>query len=157
MTEAHSVDSWKISADRLVDGSGCPLYSRKLELPKGTHYDPGVSIGRKRRIMNELPQRAAHRFAASLRERYGDALVDVQLFGSCARGEMREDSDVDVAVVLQVVDWRTKKDVIDLASEIGLEHDVLLSPTVLDRRTFERWRAQERLLVMDIQREGLPL
>ena len=103
------------------------------------------------------PRRAAHRFANALRERYGDALVDVRLFGSCARGEMREDSDVDVAVVLRVVDGRTKRDVIDLASGIGLEHDVLLSPTVLDRETFERWRAQERLLVMDIQREGLPL
>ena len=107
--------------------------------------------------MNGSPRRAAHRFAGALRQRYGDALVDVRLFGSCARGEMREDSDVDVAVVLQAVDWRTKRDVIDLASGIGLEHGVMLSPTVLDRQTFERWRAQERLLVMDIQREGLPL
>ena len=104
-----------------------------------------------------LPRRAARRFAGVLRERYGEALVDVRLFGSCARGEMREDSDVDVAVVLQVVDCRTKRDVIDVASSIGLEHDVLLSPTVLDRATFERWLAQERLFVMDIQREGLPL
>lgn len=103
------------------------------------------------------PRRAAHRFAGALRRRYGDAVVDVRLFGSCARGEMREDSDVDVAVVLRVVDGRTKRDVIDIASGIGLEHDVLLSPTVLDRETFERWRAQERLFVMDIQREGLPL
>ena len=103
------------------------------------------------------PRRAAHRFAGALRERYGDTLVDVRLFGSCARGEMREDSDVDVAVVLQMVDWRTKRDVIDLAARIGLEHGVLLSPTVLDRATFEGWRAQERLLVMDIQRDGLPL
>ena len=107
--------------------------------------------------MDRLPQRAARQFAAALRRRYGDALVDVRLFGSCARGEMREDSDVDVAVVLRVVDGRTKRDVIDLAASIGLEHDVLLSPTVLDRETFQRWRAQERLLVMDIQREGLPL
>jgi predicted nucleotidyltransferase len=107
--------------------------------------------------MDRLPQRAARQFADALRRRYGDALVDVRLFGSCARGEMREDSDVDVAVVLRVVDGRTKRDVIDLAASIGLEHDVLLSPTVLDRETFQRWRAQERLLVMDIQREGLPL
>ena len=83
--------------------------------------------------------------------------MDVRLFGSCARGQMREDSDVDVAVVLERVDWETKRNVIDLASSIGLEHDVLLSPTVLDRETFERWRVQERLLVMDIEREGLPL
>lgn len=101
--------------------------------------------------------RAARRFAGVLRERHGDALVDVRLFGSCARGEMREDSDVDVLVVLQAVDWRIKRDVIELAARIGLEHDVLLSPTVLDRETFEHWRAQERLFVMDIEREGLPL
>lgn len=101
--------------------------------------------------------RAARRFAGVLRERYGDVLVDVRLFGSCARGEMREDSDVDVLVVLQAVDWRIKRDVIELAARIGLEHDVLLSPTVLDRATFEHWRAQERLFVMEIEREGLPL
>ena len=92
-----------------------------------------------------------------LRARHGDALVDVRLFGSCARGEMREHSDVDVAVVLERVDWRTRRDVIDLSADIGLAHDVLLSATILDRETFEHWRRQERALVMDIERDGLPL
>ena len=107
--------------------------------------------------MDGLPWRAAHRFADVLHERYGGMLVNVRMFGSCARGEMGEDSDVDVLVVLEAVDWRLKRDVIELAARIGLEHAVLLSPTVLDRATFERWRAQERLFVMDIEREGLPL
>ena len=70
---------------------------------------------------------------------------------------MREDSDVDVAVVLEQVDWRTRRDVIDLSADVGLAHDVLLSATVLDRATFERWRRQERALVMDIERDGFPL
>ena len=103
------------------------------------------------------PRAAAARFAAALRARYGAALLDVRLFGSCARGEMREDSDVDVAVVLERVDWRTRRDVIDLSADIGLAHCVLLSATVLDRATFERWRRQERALVLDIEREGQPL
>ncbi len=103
------------------------------------------------------PRGAAAEFAAALRERYGDALVDARLFGSCARGEMREDSDVDVAVVLEQVDWRTRRDVIDLSADVGLAHDVLLSATVLDRETLERWRRQERALVLDIERDGLPL
>ena len=81
----------------------------------------------------------------------------MRLFGSCARGEMREDSDVDVAVVLEQVDWRTRRDVIDLSADVGLAHDVLLSATVLDRETFERWRRQERALVMNIERDGFPL
>lgn len=103
------------------------------------------------------PRGAAREFAGALRERYRDALVDVRLFGSCARGEMHEDSDVDIAVVLERIDWRMKCDVIDLSTGIGLVHDVLLSPTVLDRATFERWRAQERAFVMDIERDGVAL
>lgn len=103
------------------------------------------------------PRGASVQFAAALRRRYGEALVDVRLFGSCARGEMREDSDVDVAVVLEQVDWRTRRDVIDLSADVGLAHDVLLSATVLDRETFERWRRQERALVMNIERDGFPL
>ena len=103
------------------------------------------------------PRTAARQFAGALRERYRAALVDVRMFGSCARGEMLEDSDVDVAVVLEQVDWRTKCDVIDLSADIGLVHGVLLSATVLDRATFDRWRVQERPLVMDIERDGVPL
>ena len=76
------------------------------------------------------------------------------MFGSFARGEANEESDVDLAVVLERLDWQTQKEVLDLAADLGLAHDLLLSPT-LDRETFERWRRQERALVLDIEREGV--
>ena len=104
------------------------------------------------------PARAvAARFADALRARYLDEVVDVRLFGSCARGEAHEGSDVDVAVVLERLDWATRCNVIDLATDIGLQHDMRLSPTLFDRATFDRWRAQERPLVMDIERDGVAL
>ena len=96
-------------------------------------------------------------YARELRSRYGEALLDLRLFGSFARGEADEDSDVDVAVVLEQVDWRTRCAVIDLATDIGLPIDLRISPTVFDRETWERWRREERPLVMDIEREGVPL
>lgn len=100
---------------------------------------------------------AAARFAAELRRHYGDAVVDVRLFGSFSRAEAHEESDVDVAVVLEHADWKTRCDVIDLATDVGLPHDLLISPTIFDRDTYERWRRQERPLVMDIERDGIPL
>jgi predicted nucleotidyltransferase len=103
------------------------------------------------------PRAAAARFADALRARYRGEVLDVRLFGSCARGQAHEDSDVDVAVVLERLDWRTRCDVIDLATDIGLEHDLRISPTLFDRATFERWRAQQRPLVMDIERDGVRL
>lgn len=107
--------------------------------------------------ISPLIEPALGRYATALRARYGDAVLQIRLFGSWARGEAHEESDIDVAVVLAEVDWDTRRAVIDMATDIGLELDLLLSPTLLDRRTFEAWRAQERPLVMDIEREGVPL
>lgn len=97
------------------------------------------------------------RYASELRARWGEAVFAVRLFGSFARGEANEESDVDVAVVLETVDWKTRCAVIDLATDIGLPVDLRISPAIFDRETYERWRRQERALVVDIEREGVPL
>jgi predicted nucleotidyltransferase len=100
---------------------------------------------------------AAARFAQELRRRFGEDVVAVRLFGSFARDEADEQSDVDVAVVLERADWSTRREVIDLATDVGLPLDLRISPTVFDRETYARWREQERPLVVDIEREGMPL
>lgn len=100
---------------------------------------------------------ALEQLAGALRARWGDRLVVLRLFGSRARGEADADSDVDVAVVIDGADWATKCEVIDLAADVGLAHDLIVSPTVFDRATYERWRRQERPLLMDIEREGVAL
>ena len=96
-------------------------------------------------------------FAFVVRERFGDSVVDIRLFGSHARAAAHEESDVDVAVVLNEAGWETRRDIIDLAADIGLARGLTLSPTVFDRATWERWRSQDRPLVRDIEHEGVRL
>jgi predicted nucleotidyltransferase len=100
---------------------------------------------------------ALEELARRLAARFGDSLVLMRLFGSRVRGEADAASDVDVAVVLERADWKDRCAVIDLAADVGLEHDLDISPTVFDQSTYARWRRQERPLVMDIEREGIPL
>jgi uncharacterized protein len=102
-------------------------------------------------------EKALDRYAAELRRRYGESLRDLWLFGSYARGQANEHSDVDVLVVLDRIDWKTRRDVIDLAADVGLEEEVLLSPTLFDTGTWRRWRRQERALAVDVEREGTRL
>jgi predicted nucleotidyltransferase len=97
------------------------------------------------------------RFAEELRNRFGKAVIEVRLFGSFARFEADEESDVDVAVVLERADWNTRREVIDLATDVGFPFDLRISPTIFERQTYERWREQERPLVMDIERDGVAL
>src|SRR5690606_38370813 len=63
---------------------------------------------------------AAREFGRRLRARFGSRVVDLRLFGSTARGEAHEESDVDIAVVLDTVDWDTRAQAIDLATTVGL-------------------------------------
>jgi hypothetical protein len=48
-------------------------------------------------------------------------------------------------------------EVIDLATDVGLAFGLRLSPTIFDRETYERWRLQERPLVLDIEGDGVRL
>jgi predicted nucleotidyltransferase len=62
-------------------------------------------------------------FAGLVRSTYGDALVALVLFGSHARGDATEDSDIDVGVILKTV--ADRRAVRDRLAE--LTYDVLLA------------------------------
>lgn len=100
---------------------------------------------------------AARAFAEALRARYGADVVAVRLFGSYARGEANEESDVDLAVVMTELNPSRYRDVIDLATDLALDLELLLAPMVFDRATYEKHLRQGRPLVMDIERDGVAL
>jgi predicted nucleotidyltransferase len=64
-------------------------------------------------------------------ELFGDRLVALKLFGSRARGEGRDDSDIDVLVEVRGVTAEERGAIIDLAHDLGLEADLVISPLVL--------------------------
>jgi uncharacterized protein len=55
--------------------------------------------------MNQEQKHALRGFLGAVRSHYGSRLVDVFVYGSQARGDANEDSDTDVAVVLEDGDW----------------------------------------------------
>jgi predicted nucleotidyltransferase len=84
----------------------------------------------------ELPPSVAAslaRFRESLVEKFGARLRELVLFGSYARGEANEDSDVDVLVVIDGLTDRERYEVYDLAYDADAadrEHWTGLSPLV---------------------------
>jgi predicted nucleotidyltransferase len=87
---------------------------------------------------------------------FPDRVRFVRLFGSWARGEAREDSDVDVAVVVEGLtrdEWRTA---VATAVEVELAGGVTLSPFVVSGEHFDLLVRRERRIVTDILEEGIP-
>ncbi len=74
---------------------------------------------------------------------YGDQLVRVVLYGSYARGDYADDSDLDV-VALVHGDRKKLQDqlriVWDQTCDLELEYEMVLSPAVIPYEEFEKYR-----------------
>lgn len=92
---------------------------------------------------------------AALEARFATRLLRLRLFGSYARGEANEDSDVDVFVLLDKVSSQDFRAVLDLAAEVSVDCLLQVSPMVFSAARYEQWKRDERAIVQDIEREGI--
>jgi len=70
----------------------------------------------------------ARQLAGWLRERFGNRIADIRLFGSWARGEADADSDVDVLVVFEDTPTREEREEISWRRyDIDLENGTVTS------------------------------
>ena len=72
---------------------------------------------------------------------FGDHMIEAILFGSYARGEAEEGSDMDVLVLVDIPRETTLQytwQLGELASELLLEHGIMVSPIVENRDYFLR-------------------
>ncbi len=93
----------------------------------------------------------------SLEAFLGDQLVNMVLFGSKARGDYHDESDVDVAVIVRGLTRKLKGRILDEVAELELEHHVPVSLLVFSEEEFNHLKKRERRIALDIEREGIPL
>jgi predicted nucleotidyltransferase len=86
---------------------------------------------------------------------YGERLKGVYLYGSYARGEERNDSDMDVMIVLENYDSYGKE--IDrtgeLVSRLSLEYGISVSRVIVKER---QWQESDTPLLRNIRVDGVP-
>ena len=98
----------------------------------------------------------AREYARLVREHFGERVRDIWLYGSAARGDWTEQSDIDVLVLLHREDDRDMEWLVKTAYRIGLaEHHLLLQPVMLTTAEFDHLAARERRFALDVLREGV--
>src|SRR5512139_269438 len=80
----------------------------------------------------------------SLESFLGDQLLNIVLFGSMAREDYHDESDIDVAVIVRGLTRKLKGQILDEIAELELEHHMPLSVLILSEEEFNHLKKRER-------------
>jgi len=105
-------------------------------------------------------------YIAWLREKYEPEILRVILFGSKARGDAKQGSDVDLLIVLTNSHARTRRhpnnlgnldplwrDMVGTTFDFLMEYNVDISPTIVAERDLNKWSP----LMANVKAEGIIL
>ena len=102
-------------------------------------------------------QAALEDFVNAVRGSLGSEVVDVQLFGSKARGDATPESDVDVLVVVRRDEPKLIDALYDLLLDACLSHNVYISLKVFSEAEYERLNHPRTPFMQNVAKEGVAL
>ncbi len=82
-------------------------------------------------------------------------LIDFKVFGSRARGNADEYSDMDVFIEIEELDKKTKEEIRHVAWEVGFENSIHISPLLFTRYELEDTPIRSSPIVINIAEEGI--
>ena len=93
-------------------------------------------------------------FIEKMKNRYGERLSKVILYGSYARGEQNDESDIDFMIILNESKLKPEKVGIvgQLITEMKEQFNVLISIFPV---TIDRYMSSDRLFYKNVRREGI--
>jgi predicted nucleotidyltransferase len=89
----------------------------------------------------------------------GEKLDKIILYGSYARGDHNDESDIDIMVLARISPQDARRidtELTKLANRLGLEHDVLISVFIKDCETFYKFLPVESFY-QNVMRDGVLL
>lgn len=111
------------------------------------------------RTLHALPQvvvQAVTDFKQQLATAFPGRLRELRVFGSMARGEADEHSDVDVLVVLDRIRTHAERVMpMELSADVGLPRGLVINALVLDEAELQLQRDMETGLAESLDRDGV--
>jgi uncharacterized protein len=111
-------------------------------------------------LLSPVERAGVEEFVRQVRERYNERVVKIALFGSRARGDAHEDSDIDILIVLQdPVSLDDRSAVTAMACDVALAAPefVDISPRTLADSQYRRLLQGEWRFALEVEREGVAL
>ncbi len=97
------------------------------------------------------------KFVLEAKKIYGTTLRQVILYGSCARGDFEQDSDIDIMVLLDIPQEEigiARKKILDVSDRLDWDYDVVLTPVFQSYQLYQKYMSVSKFY-QNVQREGV--
>ena len=105
--------------------------------------------------MNEFIHGVTAEIKNRLASLYGDRLKDVYLFGSFAREEADDESDIDILIILEEVEnhmWEVAR-TSEIMSQLSLACGRSITCVFASK---EQWKNEETMFFLNVREEAIP-
>ncbi len=104
-----------------------------------------------------MQKEALQELVYGIRRAAGDKLISIILYGSVARGTQREDSDIDIAIILTAkLDTQAEDKLSDVIVDMNLKYDKVFSVVDIETAELQQWGRVIPYL-KNVQNEGIVL
>ena len=106
-------------------------------------------------MLSELDRHIADEFKEKLKNRV--KLVNMKIYGSRARGDFSDDSDLDVFIEVDQITPKLRKLISEIAWEVGFKRDRIISTFVATPEQIEEGPLGAHPIIYQIEREGISI
>lgn len=99
------------------------------------------------------------KYAEDVHELYGNRLRTIILYGSYARGDFRQDSDIDIMILVDLAEQEIMKEsrkLYDITFEYNFQYNLMIMPIVKNIEHFNKW-LHAYPFYYNVKKEGVKL
>ena len=92
--------------------------------------------------MPKMMQDLIEQYVEEIKKIYGSYVRQIILYGSCARGDFRPDSDVDIMILADMSDLELKayaQQLSYMTYDFNMDHDTDINPIAKSEAHFNKW------------------
>jgi len=114
-------------------------------------------MGRRLGYLNETEKEVVASFVKELKERLGEEILSIRLFGSRVRGDFSSDSDIDIFVLVKEKTPDVGERLDEITADYIFDYDLPLSPVLYDLFEYQKNKELGSFFFENVEKEGVLL
>jgi predicted nucleotidyltransferase len=107
-------------------------------------------------FLNNIEKKVIKAFVKELKEKLGNEIITIRIFGSKVRGDFEKDSDIDMFILVKRK-GNLRDEISDIAADYFFQYNVPLAPVVYSLLEYEKNKELGSFFFEQVEKEGVVL